>query len=105
MKGEEIVMSKEHIHVFSRIKLSNLYNEIGKFLRVYGDADIRGIASCSGYDDKTTYLLRLADLNSFDTTKYVGEIRMRYEDILYTEEEWRTGIITDSRIDTKFMSN
>lgn len=105
MKGEEIVMSKEHIHVFSRVKLSNLYNEIGNFLREYGDADIRGIASCSGYDDKTTYLLRLADLNSFDTTKYVGEIRIRYEDILYTEEEWRTGIITDSRIDTKFMSN
>lgn len=104
MKGEEIVMSKEHIHVFSRVKLSNLYNEIGNFLKEHGDADIRGIASCSGYDDKTTYLLRLADLNSFDTTKSVGEIRMRYEDILYTDEEWRTGIITDSRIDTKFMS-
>ena len=43
-------------------------------------------------------------MNSFDTTKSVGEIRMRYEDILYTDEEWRTGIITDSRIDTKFMS-
>lgn len=103
MKGETIVMGKEHIYAFSRVKLSNLYNEIGNFLREYGDADIRGVSFCSGYDDKTTYLLRLADLNSFDTTKSVGEIRMRYEDVLYTEEEWRTGVITDSKIDTKFV--
>ena len=98
-------MSKEHIHAFSRVKLSNLYNEIGNFLREHGDADIRGVSSCNGYDDKTMYLLRLADLNSFNTTKSIGEIRMRYEDILYTDEEWRTGIITDSRIDTIFKEN
>lgn len=36
MKGEEIVMSKEHIHAFSRVKLSNLYNEIGNFLKEHG---------------------------------------------------------------------
>lgn len=98
-------MSKEHIYAFDRVKLSDLYNEIGNFLREHGDADIRGIASCSGYDDKTKYLLRLADLNSFNTTKYVGEIKVRYEDVLYTEEEWRTGIITDSKIDTTFKEN
>lgn len=103
--GRRRIVSKEHIYAFSRVKLSNLYNEIGKFLRKYGDADIRGVASCSGYDDKTTYLLRLADLNSFDTTKSVGEIRIRYEDVLYTEEEWKTGVITDSKIDTEFIEN
>lgn len=105
MEGEELFMTKEHIYAFSRVRLSNLYNEIGKFLREHGDADISGISFCSGYEDKTMYLLRLADLNSFDTTKSIGEIRIRYEDILYTEEEWKSGIIADSKIDTKFMEN
>lgn len=98
-------MSKEHIYAFSRVKLSELYNEIGNYLKVYGDADVRSIASCYGYDDKTIYMLRLSDLNSFDTTETIGEIRIKYEDIMYTEEEWRTGDITDSKIDTKFVGN
>ncbi len=88
-----------------RVKLSNLYREIGRFLREYGDADIRSVSFCNGYDDNTKYLLRLADLNSFDTTKCVGEIRIKYEEVPYSEEEWKTGIIKDSKIDTKFKDN
>ena len=98
-------MKEENSYTFTRVRLSKLYDEIGKFLKENGDADIRSIASCYGYDDKTMYMLRLSDLNSFDTTKSVGEIRIKYEDMPYTEEEWKTGIITDSKINTKFVKN
>ena len=100
-----LIMEKESNYMFTRVKLSKLYDEIGKFLKEHGNADIRSIVSCCGYDDKTKYLLKLADLNSFKATKSVGEVRARYEDVLYTEEEWRTGIITDSKIDTTFKEN
>lgn len=98
-------MKEENTYMFTRIRLSKLYDEIGKFLKEYGDADIRSIASGYSSDDKIMYMLRLSDLNSFDTTKSVGEIRIKYEDFTYTKEEWETGIITDSKINTKFVGN
>ena len=91
----------ERNYTMRRVKLSEMYERIGKFLKEHGDADIISVASCTGYDDKTKYKLELADLNSFNT-RLIGEIAVKYEDVPYTNEEWFNGVITVSKIDTSW---
>ena len=93
---------EEHIYTYRRVKLSSLYEEIGKFLMNHGDADVRSIGSCSYSSDNTRFSLDIADLNSFDGEAVDGikEIRIKYENVPYTKEEWQSGKITVSKIDT-----
>lgn len=82
-------------YTFRRTKLSELYKEIGKYLRENGDADIRSIVSLNG-DSEASYRLELSDINSFNT-KRIGEVKAKYEDVQYTQEEWESGIIDVSK--------
>lgn len=83
------------MYTFRRTKLSALYKEIGRYLREHGDADIRSIASLNG-DSEASYRLELSDINSFDTQR-IGEVKAKYEDVQYTQEEWKSGIIDVSK--------
>lgn len=93
---------EEHMYTYKRVKLSSLYKEIGDFLKEHGDADVRSIGSCSYSSDNTRFSLDIADLNSFnsDSVDGIKEIRIKYEDVPYTKEEWQNGEITVSKIDT-----
>ena len=82
-------------YTFRRTKLSELYKEIGRYLRENGDADIRSIVSLNG-DSEASYRLELSNINSFDTRR-IGEVKAKYEDIQYTKEEWESGIIDVSK--------
>ena len=82
-------------YTFRRTKLSELYKEIGKYLRENGDADIRSIVSLNG-NGGVSYRLELSDINSFDTRR-IGEVKAKYEDVQYTKEEWENGIIDVSK--------
>lgn len=73
--------------IMDRVRLSNIYEEIGKYLKAHGDADVRSIASVCGSDDKAVYVLELSDLNTFDTSR-IGEIRIKREEVPYTYDEW-----------------
>lgn len=86
-------------YTFRRTKLSALYKEIGRYLRENGDADIRSIVSLNG-DSEASYRLELSDINSFDTQR-VGEVKVKYEDVQYTKEEWESGIIDISKSNVK----
>jgi len=93
---------EEYIYTYRRVKLSSIYKEIGKFLKDHGDADVRSIGSCSYSNDNTRFSLDIADLNSFygEPVDGIKEIKIKYEDIPYTKEEWQKGKITVSKIDT-----
>ena len=93
---------EKHTYTYRRVKLSSLYKEIGKFLKEHGDVDVRNIRSCSYSNDNTRFSLDIADLNSFNNNAVDGikEIRIKYEDVPYTKEEWQNGEITVSKIDT-----
>ena len=82
-------------YTFRRTKLSELYKEIGRYLRENGDADIRSIVSLNG-NSEASYRLELSDINSFDT-RIIGEVKAKYEDVQYTKEEWQSGIIDVSK--------
>ena len=86
-------------YAIRRTKLSTLYEEIGKYLKEHGDADIRSIAFLNG-DREASYKLELSDLNSFDT-KPIGEIEVKYEDVQYTKEEWQSGVIDVSKVNNR----
>ena len=70
-------------YTFRRTKLSELYKEIGRYLRENGDADIRSIVSLNG-DSEASYRLELSDINSFDTRR-IGEVKAKHEDVQYTK--------------------
>lgn len=84
------------MYTFRRTKLSTLYEEIGKYLKENGDADIRSIDSLNG-DSEASYRLILSDLNSFNT-KCIGEVKAKFENVQYTQEEWQIGFIKSSKI-------
>lgn len=86
-------------YTFRRTKLSALYEEIGRYLKENGDADIRSIVSLNG-DSEASYRLELSDLNSFDTQR-IGEVKAKYEDVPYTQEEWESGVIDVSKSNIK----
>lgn len=86
-------------YTLRRTKLSTLYEEIEKYLKEHGDADIRSIAFMNG-DREASYKLELSDLNSFDT-KLIGEIEVKYEDVQYTKEEWQSGVINVSKVNKR----
>ena len=86
-------------YTFRRTKLSELYKEIGRYLRENGDADIRSIVSLNG-NSGASYRLELSDINSFDT-RIIGEVKAKYEDVQYTKEEWESGIIDVSKSNTR----
>lgn len=83
--------------IMDRVRLSHIYNEIGKCLQEHGDADVRSISSISGSKDKAIYAFNLSDLNSFDISQ-IGEIRIKRDEIPYTYDEWKTGCINKSTV-------
>lgn len=92
---------EERLYTDRKVKLSHLYEEVGKYLKEHGDVNVQSISSVGGADDHTRYSLVLTDLNSF-FAEPIGEIRVKAEDVHYTKEEWESGKITVSKIDTTF---
>lgn len=93
---------EERFYTDRKVRLSHLYEEIGKYLKEHGDANVQSIGSIGGADDHAKYSLELTDLNLF-SAKPIGEIRIKSEAVHYTKEEWKSGKITVSKIDTTFQ--
>ena len=72
-------------------------------MKEHGDVNVQSVSFIGGADDHARYSLELTDLNSF-STKPVGEIRIKSEAVHYTREEWESGEITVSKLDTTFRS-
>jgi len=89
-------------YTFRRTRLSALYEEIGKYLKEHGDADIRSIVSLNG-DNEASYRLELSDLMTFDT-KRIGEVKAKYEDVQYTKEEWESGVIKTTKVNEEVLN-
>lgn len=65
-------------------KLSELYKQIGNYLKQYGDADILSIATHSANEEHIRYSLNLTDIDREDFT-HIGAISVCYEDKYFTE--------------------
>lgn len=89
--------NKNPTFLLDRVKLSSLYEKVGNYLEKNGDANIIGIAYyLSGTDDSTVYSIELSDLQSYNT-KMIDEIKIECEEIPYTYEDRRKGIIPKGR--------
>ena len=63
-----------------KVKLSELYKEIGKYLDSNGDVDVVSITTYCNSPKHIQYTLKLCDLKS-DSFDVIGEIDVKYEEI------------------------
>ena len=63
-----------------KVKLSELYKEIGKYLDANGDADVVSIATHCNSAKHIQYTLELCDLKN-DSFDVIGKISVKYEEI------------------------
>ena len=62
-----------------KVKLSELYKEIGNYLYANDDVDVFSIATHCNSENHIQYTLKLCDLKS-DSFEVIGEINVKYEE-------------------------
>lgn len=62
-----------------KVRLSDLYVQIGKYLATNGDADVSSISTHCNSLDKIQYTLNLSDLSKEGFDK-IGQIDIKYEE-------------------------